>query len=77
MAEIRVEQKKRGFGWLWSLIALLVAVAMVSYFLTQRGAASADATPSDSARRDSASRLDASGRVVPFGELWTVAREAA
>ena len=77
MAEIRVEHKKRGLGWLWTLIALLVAVALVSYFITQRGASSAGAAPADSARRDSASRPEAGGRVAPFGELWTVARDAA
>ena len=35
MAEIHVEQRKGGLGWLWLLIALIVIGAAVWYFLTR------------------------------------------
>ena len=32
MAEIRVEQK-RGLGWLWALIALVIVVLLIWFFM--------------------------------------------
>ena len=36
MAEIRVEKEKRGLGWLWALLALLLLALAAWWFLTQR-----------------------------------------
>jgi hypothetical protein len=33
MAEIRIERKRRGLGWLWLLLALLIVAALAWYFL--------------------------------------------
>ncbi|HLV27064.1 MAG TPA: hypothetical protein VKZ41_12205 [Gemmatimonadales bacterium] len=38
MAEIRVEERKRGTGWLWMLVLLLAVIAAVWYFSTMNGA---------------------------------------
>jgi hypothetical protein len=43
MAEIRIEQKRRGLGWLWLLLALILVAALAWYFLYP-GRASAPAT---------------------------------
>ena len=37
MAEIRVEQKRRGLGWLWLLLALVIIAAVVWWFWSQNG----------------------------------------
>jgi hypothetical protein len=33
MAEIRIERKRRGLGWLWLLLALLIVAVLAWYFL--------------------------------------------
>jgi hypothetical protein len=33
MAEIRIERKGRGLGWLWLLLALIVVAVLAWYFL--------------------------------------------
>jgi multidrug resistance efflux pump len=33
MAEIRIERKRRGLGWLWLLLALLIVAGLAWYFL--------------------------------------------
>ena len=51
MAEIRVEQKKGGLGWLWTVIALIVAAALIWYLVSRNNASTTDVTtPADSAR---------------------------
>jgi hypothetical protein len=57
MAQIRVEEKRSGLGWLWALIVLVVVALMAWYLVTNRGAVStapaapaAPAAPKDSAR---------------------------
>ncbi|MDQ3697153.1 MAG: hypothetical protein M3373_03880 [Gemmatimonadota bacterium] len=37
MAEIRVEPKRGGLGWLWVVIALIVIAFLAWYFLSDRG----------------------------------------
>lgn len=45
MAEIRVQPRKRSYGWVW-LVLLLIVVAAVVYFLYVSGTFStADAAP--------------------------------
>ena len=48
MAEIKVEAKRGGLGWLWAIIILAVIVAGVWYFMY--GPRSAPAAPADSVR---------------------------
>lgn len=45
MAEIRIERKRRGLGWLWLFLALLVVAVLAWYFLYPGRAGSAPATP--------------------------------
>ena len=44
MAEIRIEQKRRGLGWLWLLLALIICAILVWYFLYPGRTAPAPAT---------------------------------
>ena len=46
MAEIRVEERKRGMGWLWGLIALVIVALLIWYFLNNADTA-ADGTVRD------------------------------
>jgi hypothetical protein len=60
MAQIRVEERRSGMRWVWSLLALIIAAALVWYLFTARSAASrtTTATPTDTALRStSASTL--------------------
>lgn len=50
MAEIKVEAKRSGLGWLWALIILAVIAAGVWYFMYSSRAVPATATPTDSVR---------------------------
>lgn len=50
MAEIKVEPKRSGLGWLWAVIILAVIAAGVWYYMTTSRAAPATATPADSTR---------------------------
>ena len=47
MAEIRVEKEKRGLGWLWALLALLLLALLAWWFFTQRPGS--DPAPADTA----------------------------
>jgi hypothetical protein len=49
MAEIKVEQKRSGLGWLWTIIVLALVGVAAWYFMTQR-AVPATTTPADSTR---------------------------
>jgi hypothetical protein len=49
MAEIRVEPKRSGLGWLWAIIILALIAAGVWYYMTASRAAPA-AAPADSTR---------------------------
>ena len=46
MAEIRVEERKRGMGWLWGLIALVIVALLIWYFMST-GEGTADDTLRD------------------------------
>jgi len=50
MAEIKVEAKRSGLGWLWALIILAVIVAGLWYFMHVSRAVPATAAPADSVR---------------------------
>lgn len=45
MAEIRVQKEKRGLGWLWGLVALLLVALAAWWFLRQQPAT--DGAPAD------------------------------
>ena len=49
MAEIKVEEKRSGLGWLWTIIVLAIVGVVVWYFMTQR-AVPATTAPADSTR---------------------------
>jgi len=49
MAEIRVEPKRSGLGWLWAIIIFALVAAGVWYFMTTSRAAPSTA-PADSTR---------------------------
>jgi hypothetical protein len=49
MAEIKVEPKRSGLGWLWAIIILALIAAAVWYF-TQANRATPVTTPADSTR---------------------------
>ena len=50
MAEIKVEPKRGGLGWLWAIIILAVIGAAVWYFLTSSQTVPATTSPTDSGR---------------------------
>jgi hypothetical protein len=50
MAEIKVEAKRGGLGWLWAIIILAVIVAGVWYVMYGPRSAPATAAPADSIR---------------------------
>jgi hypothetical protein len=45
MAEIRIERKRRGLGWLWLLLALIICAALAWYFLSSGRSAAPAAAP--------------------------------
>ena len=49
MAEIRVEPKRGGLGWLWAIIVIALLAVAAWYFFTRTGAPAAT-TPADSVR---------------------------
>jgi hypothetical protein len=50
MAEIKVEAKRSGLGWLWAIIILALIAAGVWYFMYSSRAVPAPAAPADSVR---------------------------
>jgi hypothetical protein len=50
MAEIKVEPKRGGLGWLWAIILLVLLAVAAWYFLNNRRAVPANTTPADSVR---------------------------
>jgi hypothetical protein len=49
MAEIKVEPKRGGLGWVWAIIVLAIIAAAVWYFMNNSRSAPAT-SPADSAR---------------------------
>jgi hypothetical protein len=43
LAEIRIEKKRRGLGWLWLFLALVIVAVLAWYFLYPGRAATAPA----------------------------------
>jgi hypothetical protein len=50
MAEIKVETKRSGLGWLWVVIILAIIAAAIWYFMYSSRAVPATAAPADSVR---------------------------
>jgi hypothetical protein len=50
MAEIKVEPKRSGLGWLWAIIILALIAAGVWYFMSTSRAVPATTAPTDSTR---------------------------
>jgi hypothetical protein len=59
MAEIRVEPKRGGLGWLWLLIAAVIIAALAWYFLADREAATVPTTTGAPAAAPALALLDA------------------
>ena len=80
MAEIRVEREKRGLGWLWALLALLLLALAAWWFLTQRpdsNTAPADTTaPVDTVTPDTVGRdtLTPGDTTVPRDSIGALLR---
>ena len=55
MAEIKVEPKRGGLGWLWAIILLVVIAAGVWYFMRSSRPVPATTAPADSTRTSLAS----------------------
>ena len=58
MAEIKVEPKRGGLGWLWAIIALALIGAVVWYFMNNSRAVPAT-SPADSVRTSQNTVIDA------------------
>ena len=58
MAEIKVEPKRGGLGWLWAIIVLALIGAAVWYFMNNSRAVPAT-SPADSVRTSMNTMLDA------------------
>jgi hypothetical protein len=71
MAEIRIEQKRRGLGWLWLLLALIIVAALAWYFVYP-GRTSAPATTAQPATgalsRPPSAYTTAVGAARPVGQ---------
>jgi len=50
MAEIKVEPKRGGLGWLWAVIILAILAAVLWYVYNNRRAVPATTSPADSVR---------------------------
>jgi cytoskeletal protein RodZ len=58
MAEIKVEPKRGGLGWLWAIVVLALIGAAVWYFMNNTQAAPAT-SPADSVRTSRSTVIDA------------------
>jgi hypothetical protein len=58
MAQIRVEQKRSGLGWLWAILALIAAAALVWYLMAsgRTTVESGGTVPADSLRTGDTTR---------------------
>ena len=65
MAEIKVEPKRSGLGWLWAVIILAVIAVAAWYFMNNSRAVPATAAPADSVRT---SLLVPAARAAAFAE---------
>ncbi len=65
MAEIKVEPKRSGLGWLWAIIILAVIALAAWYFMNNSRAVPATAAPADSVR--TSLLVPAAARAAVFG----------
>ena len=65
MAEIKVEPKRGGLGWLWAIILIALLAVAAWYLLADRGTPTTTA-PADSVRT---SMTERARPAISFGEL--------
>jgi hypothetical protein len=70
MAEIKVEPKRSGLGWLWAIIILALIAAGVWYYMTTSRAAPATAAPADSTRTSLRLRSGQAGQALVVPHAW-------
>lgn len=68
MAEIKVEPKRGGMGWLWVVIIALLAAIAIWYFVTRTGTG-ATVVPADTTRTSSAQPGDERPAARPEGSV--------
>ena len=64
MAEIKVEPKRGGLGWLWALLAVVLLAIIVWYFMRDSDVAPVT-TPADSVRTSLNEASDTRDLVLP------------
>jgi UPF0716 family protein affecting phage T7 exclusion len=69
MAEIKVEPKRGGMGWLWAIILIVLLAVAAWYLLADRGAP-ATTSPADSVRT-SMMQPQVERSVMAFAEGWS------
>ncbi|HEX6047678.1 MAG TPA: hypothetical protein VFZ21_00355 [Gemmatimonadaceae bacterium] len=65
MAEIKVEPKRGGLGWLWAIVLIALLAAAAWYLLADRGTP-ATTSPADSVRT---SMTEPVSPAISFGEM--------
>ena len=68
MAEIRVEPKRGGMGWLWAIIVLALLGAAIWYFMNNSRAVPATTSPADSVRTS----MNSGSRVIEASIVGSV-----
>lgn len=67
MAEIKVEPKRGGLGWLWAIIILAIIAAALWYFFNNSRAVPATASPADTTRT---SMIRSPAHILPNAYTW-------
>ncbi len=49
MAQIQIEERRRGLGWLWAIIAIVILALIVWYFAAGNDASDVNDTPTTTA----------------------------
>jgi len=72
MAEIKVEPKRGGMGWLWAIIVLALLGAAIWYFMNNSRAVPATTSTADSVRTS----MNTGARIIQAPPVYTAPMEA-